>query len=338
MCDCEGEPSTLSSAPPFASRQHIKQQDHEARMSDYSRIKRKVITDDDELRANSTVEESVETSPTDDLVQLLALQSYHLPGNNWLQDWWQFIFNNHPVFGICCHNAVHPIKACTRIVALVGTITFGLAITSAFYVFFVWNPEFNRVLARIFTDNGTEFVLTTGMLLLWTIGGGIHCMFNLAMWHIAACACCQSGGCCESYACCPSLGRKMIRFFVLCIFGFCVLIIFLRAAVNNQEQGEMNTEVEETKQGGINIMFDDQFDLRVGSVSDLSFVINYLVEMTLAYFVYYPVGATMLFSGILSCGYNIPLLGGRPYEIACEERRNLRRQEEISAPRANNSV
>jgi hypothetical protein len=32
-----------------------------------------------------------------------------------------------------------------------------------------------------------------------------------------------------------------------------------------------------------------------------------------------------LFSGILSCGFNIPVLGGRPYEIACEERRNARR-------------
>ncbi|MGK3739490.1 MAG: hypothetical protein ACI8RD_002129 [Bacillariaceae sp.] len=32
-----------------------------------------------------------------------------------------------------------------------------------------------------------------------------------------------------------------------------------------------------------------------------------------------------LFSGILSCGFNIPRLGGRPYEINCEERRNARR-------------
>jgi hypothetical protein len=32
-----------------------------------------------------------------------------------------------------------------------------------------------------------------------------------------------------------------------------------------------------------------------------------------------------LFSGILSCGFNIPVLGGRPYEIACEQRRNARR-------------
>lgn len=31
-----------------------------------------------------------------------------------------------------------------------------------------------------------------------------------------------------------------------------------------------------------------------------------------------------LFSGILSCGFNIPVLGGRPYEIACEQRRNAR--------------
>lgn len=338
MGDSEGESSILSSTPPTASRPQIKQQDYKSRISEYSRNIGKDNISHGELHASSTAEESTEISETDDLVQRLALQSYHLTGNNCLQDWWQFIFNNHPVFGICCHNAAHPIKAYTRIVALIGTITFGLAITSAFYVFFAWNPEFNRVLASLVTDNGTEFVLSTGMLLLWTIGGGIHCIFNLAMWHIAACACCQSGGCCESYACCPSLGKKMIRFFVLCIFGFCVLIIILRVAVNDQEQKEIDAEIEETKQGGINIMFDDQLDLRIASASDLSFVVNYLVEMTLAFFVYYPIGATMLFSGILSCGYNIPLLGGRPYEIACEERRKLRQQEGVSARKTSNNV
>ena len=98
----------------------------------------------------------------DELVQLLALQSYHLPGNNWLQDWWQFMANNHPVFGICCHNRAHPIKAFTRMVALIGTITFGLAITNLCYVFLLWNPDFDREIVSIATDNGNEFELTTG--------------------------------------------------------------------------------------------------------------------------------------------------------------------------------
>ena len=114
------------------------------------------------LQPHGNSEGSGGDSETNELVQLLALQAYHLPGNNWLQDWWQFMTNNHPVFGICCHNNAHPIKSFTRIVALIGTITFGLAITNLFYVFFLWNPEYDRVLASIVTDDGTELVLTTG--------------------------------------------------------------------------------------------------------------------------------------------------------------------------------
>jgi hypothetical protein len=114
--------------------------------------------------------QAVRTADNDEMVQLLALQVYHLPGNSWLQDWLQYMNNNHPVFGICCHNKLHPIGSKTRCVALVGTIIFGLALTNAFYLFYLWNPEFDRTLATMVTNNGDTFVLTTGMLLLWTLG------------------------------------------------------------------------------------------------------------------------------------------------------------------------
>ena len=165
------------------------------------------------------------------------------------------------------------------------------------------------------------------MLLLWTVGSGIHCMFNLAMWHIAACACCQSGGCCESYACCPSLGKHMIRFFVLCIGAFCTLTVVLRVAADDQTQEYIKME-DGNYTEGLNFAFDDELDLSVDDASEFDFVVNYLVQMTLSLFVYYPICGTILFSGILSCDYNIPVLGGRPYEIACENRRKLKRQEQ----------
>lgn len=285
---------------------------------------------DSNLRTNTTGEESTDNSETDELVQLLALQSYHLPGNKWLQDWWQFMANNHPVFGICCHNNAHPIKACARAFALIGTIAFGLAMTNLFFLLFLWNPEFDRVIASIITDNGTEYLLTTGMLLVWTVGGGIHCMFNLAIWHIAACACCQRGGCCESYACCPSVGKYMSRFFVACCVVFCIMIILLRVAINDLENNASNVD-EGSTNPGIDIMLDDQLDFRVENASQFMFVTISLVEITLALFVYYPIGGTILFSGILACGYAIPILGGRPYEIECEDRRNSRRKRRDSS-------
>jgi hypothetical protein len=69
------------------------------------------------------------------LIQCLALQSYHIPGNSWMEDWWQFMLNNHPVLGMLCHHPKHPIKACTRFVALIGTVVVGLALTNLFYLF-----------------------------------------------------------------------------------------------------------------------------------------------------------------------------------------------------------
>jgi len=193
--------------------------------------------------------------------------------------------------------------------------------TNLFYLFFLSNPEFDRVVALITTDSGTQYVLTTGMLLVWTIGGGVHSFFNLLMWHIAACACCQRGGVFESYACCPSFGTYVVRFFVACCVGFCGIIVYLRIAINEQENNANDFE-EGTNDPGIDTVLDDQVYLG----SEFMFVTTYLIEITLALFVYYPIGGTILFSGILACGFMIPVLGGRPYDVVSVERRNSRRQ------------
>ena len=117
----------------------------------------------------------------------------------------------------------------------------------------------------------------------------------------------------------------MIRVFVLFTVGFCVMIVLLRVAINDQEQEDSNAD-DGGIDRGIDILLDDQLYLNVENASQFTFLLTYLVEMVLALFVYYPIGGTMLFSGILACGFKIPLLGGRPYEMACEERRNSRRQ------------
>jgi len=54
--------------------------------------------------------------------------------------------------------------------------------------------------------------------------------------------------------------------------------------------------------------------VKVDGANDFEFLLAYMVEMALSYFLYYPVIGTILFSGILSCGHG-SLLGGRPYEI-----------------------
>ena len=151
--------SSLSSVPRPSSLDDFVQQDYKERMSAYSNKMGQGKKNSGVFKSDGNNERDSETN---ELVQKLALQSYHLPGNNWIQDWWQFMANNHPVFGICCHNRLHPIKSFTRIVALVGTITFGLAITNFCYVFYLWNPEYDRVVASYVTGSGNEIVLTTG--------------------------------------------------------------------------------------------------------------------------------------------------------------------------------
>jgi hypothetical protein len=277
---------------------------------------------------------------TDEIVQALVLQAYHLPGNSWTQDWIQYMTNNHPIFGIFCRNTLHPIGTCTRVVALLGTIIFGLALTNLFYLFYLWNPQFNTVLATFVTNSGNVWTLSTGMLLFWTLGGSVHCAFNLAIWHIAACACCRSGGFCESRACCPSLGKHMMRVIVLCIVAMCALIVLLRVAITNHENENdadgLETEADgdydsSTTAAGVNIQLDDTLNLEVHNAAEFQFLVAYLVESVLAMFIYYPIGGTVLFSGILGCGFKIPLLGGRPYEVAAEERRKARQQRQESS-------
>ena len=178
------------------------------------------------------------------------------------------------------------------------------------------------------------------MLSLYTIGSGIHCCFNLAIWHIAACACCQTGGFLESCACCPSLGKHMVRFFVFCIAAFAALIIVLRVASNDRLE-ELGIDKYYANSTAFDVRFDDELDLSIESIAEFDFVLNYVIQITLSLFVYYPLFGTILFSGVLSCGWNIPRLGGRPYEMRREERRKSRASrvsKRSSTPNSSDSV
>lgn len=53
------------------------------------------------------------------------------------------------------------------------------------------------------------------------------------------------------------------------------------------------------------------------------FLFSFVIEMTLAYCIYYPTIATILFMGILDCCCGvIPIIGGRPYEMKHQEQQN----------------
>jgi len=233
------------------------------------------------------------------------MQCYHLPGNNWKQDLCQFIANNHPIFGIFFHHKLHPIDAKTRIVALVGTLVFGLALTSFFELLYIRYPGYQKTLLS-FGDSEGGWQLTSGMLSLWTVGGGIHTAYNLFMWHIAACSCMRAGGCMESAKCChcPNCGKTFLRIFVLVIIALTIFVVCLKVVI--------------AKDGDADI--EDVADIdNYQNADDFGFILAYLVGMGLSLFLWYFLGLFVLFSGVLGC-YRLPVLGGRPREVKIEEK------------------
>eukprot|EP00980_Cylindrotheca_fusiformis_P015407 scaffold4335_cov119-Cylindrotheca_fusiformis.AAC.10 len=253
------------------------------------------------------------------LVPLLTMQCYHLPGNTWRQDLRQYVFNNHPIFGICLHHKLHPLGAKTRIVALVGTLMFGLFLTSLFELLYVQYPTYQRILVA-FGDAEDGWELTSGMLLLWTVGGAIHTAYNLFMWRIAACSCMREGGCMEtSKSChCPSLGKTFLRIFVIFIAVLTLFVVCFKVVINNDET------TEDIKSKADDIANLDNYK----GVDDFGFVLAYLVGMALSFFLWYFVGLLILFSGILGC-YKLPVLGGRPREVAIVEKWVAKREAKL---------
>lgn len=246
------------------------------------------------------------------LVPLLAMQCYHLPGYSWFGDWMQYVANNHPILGICAHHRLHPLGATTRIIALIGTLVFGLALTCVYELLFLQYPHYQHEIWS-FERNGEVWVLTTGMLSLWTVGGAIHTVYNLFMWHIAACSCMREGGCMErcNVCGCQNCGKKFSTIFVFFIALFTAFVVLLKVIIANHD-------------GPVNVTDLANFE-NYKNIEYFGFIVGYLVGMTLSFFIYYPFGVTILFSGILGCG-KLPVLGGRPREVAIE-RNMLAKQE-----------
>jgi hypothetical protein len=291
----------------------------------------------------SNTEDSVWASREKGLVAALGLRSYHLPGNNYCQDWFQYFANNHPIFGICCHHKRHPIRRSMRIINLFGSIVFGLCVTNMIWLWFLYSEEdantavvtisrggliswgSNTNNATISTDDsdssnsnsdaskGQDIQITEGMILLWTVGGGLHALFDNTIWYVTACVCCLPGrslGCLGKYRWC---GSYFVVFAVLVFTACASFMIVLRATLDSNEQ---DVDFSDLDTAGIN---DDSIQLGQTEASAYEFMLGYAVELVLALIVYYPLVGTILFSGVLVCG-KIPVLGGRPYEVSVQKR------------------
>ena len=288
------------------------------------------------VRARSKQSQHQQSEEEKRIVPRLAKRAYHLPGYGWGRDWFQYMYNNHPLFGICCHHRLHPLRMGQRLIIFIGSIAAGLAITNVVFLWFNFDQEqgMNDVLFQMtILPNSTaihseyqSIEVTRGTAVLWTLGSMSHSIFDLTIWYISACSCCRPGGICSAIGCLRRCGSYLVVGIVMIVVALATLAVVWRAAEETQAQYE-----EEKEELGLD---DDAYPQwgEIQGVSSFSFLVNYAVEVCLALMLYYPIFGTILFSGILGCG-RLPVLGGRPYEVRKEEAREQRRRSQDSGNR-----
>lgn len=270
-------------------------------------VSSKKFTDVHGRRTSDTTKEmsssSEEEMDEEDMrvTQLLARRAAHLPGNNWCQDWFQFMRNNHPLLGICFKHKLHPLGMEERLVMLVGSIAFGVSATNCVFLYYSTSEwDFDEEVITVWSvRSDKEIVITSGMVALWIFGGLVHSCFDLFIWHLSACACFLPGGFCQRFWYLQKVGSYISIALVACLVALCTFLIVIRADFEDQ---------------------DGKIDF-----SDLNFLLGYGVELGLVYAVYWPLIGTTLFSGIFSkC---IPCVG-RPNDLRRQLRERLREEEE----------
>jgi hypothetical protein len=117
---------------------------------------------------------------------------------------------------------------------------------------------------------------------------------------------------------------------VLLITALSTLVVVLRAMANESPSETLSDPAAGVPSGGL---IDDSLNLNEAprDASAYKFLIGYAIELALALFVYNPLIGTVLFSGALGCG-KVPVLGGRPYELACERREADKRDRPATDP------
>ena len=256
------------------------------------------------------------------LIPLLAQKSYHLPGNSWREDWVQWMRNNHIVFGICFCNRLHPIEWWERIIVLLGSMSFALIALNIYYLLWVvddvyygngedgtadgFDPQQELYSVTIFQQT---YAITAGTVVLWTFGGLFHSIWDFTVWQMSACACFHPGGRCYDRCgfCsknCNDLGSYVLIPVIAGVMGLAIYSSYLR--VHDSNNAETAT--------------DDLYDtITQGQLGQLTFLAKYAVELFLAWFFYFPLIGSVMFSGILGCG-KLPILGGRPRDKATVEK------------------
>ena len=236
-----------------------------------------------------------------------------------------------------------------RFLHLCGSIVFGVLVTNVIWLFLVYDEtlEEDRAIVTIswgesnnatswhdqIANNGGEnddmvdltttpnsLQVTEGMILLWTVGGAMHGLFDHTIWYLTACVCCLPGRRME-----PFVGLKRhcsicLTFVMIAMGAVSSFLVVVRATLtDNKEDSGLHNSAG---------LVDDEIQPLTGfeDKSSFQYLLSYGVEIALALLVWYPIVGTILFTGILGCG-RIPVLGGRPYEVWQEGNRRRKQIE-----------
>merc|ERR1712176_507554 len=242
------------------------------------------------------------------MAKLFSIRSAHLPGNNWCQDWIQWMQNNHPLLALCCRHKLNPVGIRPRLVLLLSSVSFGLIATNIVYLFYRQNAGANGTLAEIeFGDDdavdGKSFEITYEVIAAFILGGILHALTDLGMWHLTACACCLPGNGCHN------------RCGFLRYFGpYTAMAVAMSLTAGATFAVMMRISYEEGEKGN--------------SFEPLSFSLAYLFELAMVYVCWFPMLSTFFFSGAIWPIF--PCIGGRPKE--------LKRQKDEAQRNAQNRV
>jgi hypothetical protein len=227
---------------------------------------------------------------------------------------YEYLKNNHPLFGICFHHPLHPVSRSLSFAAFLGSMVFGLAITNIVYLAFVLEEkDFDEsYYAATISGEGvtgnenfdslvTEVNVTSGMIALWTVGAALHALYDNMIWSVAACACCRPGGRLEKLAKYRKYMPYVVMFVVVGTVALATMAVLIVAAGDSVAKDQkISTE------------------LKIGSNANAESyrsLLAYSVEVLVSLFVWYPIITILLFSGVLSCGGRVPFLGSRPQEM-----------------------
>jgi hypothetical protein len=195
----------------------------------------------------------------------------------------------------------------------------------------------------------TSAQFSVGMIILWTVGSAIHALFDNTIWYATSCSCCIRhdaddhdnndvgaasiwGKFCAAW----SLWIKRNRGYcnVLIIIGVvgmtaaATLAVAIRAVVEGSDDESADADdADAAMKAWDNVTSTTTLASPLTDTSNYDFLKAYAIELALAWFAWFPLLETILFTGILSCGGRIQCLGGRPAELKAEREERQARED-----------